>query len=106
MRRTFIKSHDDVRIQISLDLHRALRPDERRSAVQVVLKMHALFGDLPQPGQREHLKTPAVGKYWPLPAHEFVQPTLPGDQLLPGTDVEMIGISKYDLCPELVKFDR
>jgi hypothetical protein len=34
-----------------------------------------------------------------------VQPALPGDQLLPGTDVEMIGISKYDLCPELVKLD-
>jgi hypothetical protein len=31
---------------------------------------------------------------------------LPGDQLLPGPDVEMIGISKYDLCPEFVKFDR
>lgn len=105
MRRTFIKSHDDIRIQISLDLHRALRPDERRSAVQVVLKMYALFGDLPQPGQREHLETPAVGKYWPPPPHEFVQPALPGDQLLPGTDVEMIGISKYDLCPELVKLD-
>ena len=59
----------------------------------MVLEMHPLFGDLSQPGQREHLKTPAVGKYRPLPPHEFVQSSLPGDQLFSGPDMEMVGIS-------------
>ena len=47
MGRTFVESHDDVRIQISLNLHRALRTDECRGAVEMVLKMHALFSNLP-----------------------------------------------------------
>ncbi len=106
MRRTFIKSHDDVRIQIPLDLHRTLRTDERGSAVEVVLKMHPLFGNLPQLGQREHLKTPAVSEYRPLPSHEFVQSALPGDQLLSGPDMEVIGIAENDLCPELLELEQ
>ena len=68
MRRTFIESHDDIRIQIPLNLHRALRTDERRSAVKVILKMHALFGNLPELGQGKYLETSAVGKYRSVPA--------------------------------------
>ena len=104
MGRTFVESHDDVRTKIPLNLHRALRTDECRRAVEVILKVHSLLGNLPQPGQGEDLKTPAIGKYRSLPAHEFVQTALPGDHLFSGPNVKMIGISKNDLGTEFVKF--
>ena len=68
--------------------------------------MHSLFSDLPQPGKGEYLETAAVCEDRTLPAHEFVQPALPGDHLLARANMEMVGISENDLGPKLVKFER
>ena len=97
MRRTLVESHDDVRTEILLDLHRTLRTNECRRTVEVILEVDSLLGNLPQLGQGENLEPPAICEYRSLPAHELVQTALSGDDLFAGSNVKMVGISKNDL---------
>ncbi len=60
--RAFVKGHDNIRAEVALDLHRLLRADEGRCAVNVVLKMHAFLCDPAKFREREHLKAAAVGE--------------------------------------------
>ena len=39
----------------------------------MILKMDALFRDLPQLRQRKNLITAAIGQNWSIPIHELVQ---------------------------------
>lgn len=62
MRRAFIKEHDDVGAQIALDFHGGLGANEGGCAVEVVLEMDTLLGDLAEFGEGEDLEAAAVGE--------------------------------------------
>jgi ATPase subunit of ABC transporter with duplicated ATPase domains len=47
-RRALIEHHRDVAPKRGLDFHRDLRREKRRRPIDMILKMCALFGDLPQ----------------------------------------------------------
>ena len=56
------------------------------------------FFDFPQRSQAEHLEPPAVGEDGPLPPHKLVQAAPAVDQLVPGTDVEVVGVAQLYLA--------
>ena len=72
------------------------------AAVQMGLELHAVFIELAQLGQREHLESAAVGQYRAIPVHEAVQPARLGDQILAGAQMQMIGVGEDNLRADLL----
>ena len=60
-------------------------------------KGDALLLDLPQRGQRKHLKSAGIREDRAIPVHKFVQTAKLSDQLVTGTDMEVVGIGKFHL---------
>src|SRR5262249_21366340 len=64
-------------------------------------EIYSLLADLPEIAQAENLKTAGVCKQRPLPAHEFVESTQVAHQLVPGAQIEMVGVAENDLRAQL-----
>ena len=97
MRRALVERHRDVRAERCLDVHRRLGSKEARGAVEVILKVHPLLGDLPEFREREHLEAAAVGQDRSLPAHEPVQAAELPHHFHARPHEEVIGIAEDDL---------
>ncbi len=81
VRRALVEDHDDVGTEVALDFHRRFGTNERRRAVEVVLKADALLGNLSKFCEREDLESTAIREDRAIPSHELVQATLAGDEL-------------------------
>ena len=103
---THVKGHHDIGTQRVLNIHAHLRRDEPLAAIQMALEMHALFLDLADTGEGEHLKPAAVGKHGLVPGHELMQAARFPDQILTGAQVQVIGIGKHDFRANLRHFPR
>src|SRR5262245_42155693 len=66
-------------------------------AVEVRLKLCAVFGDDAAISEAEHLKAAAVRQDRPVPADEMMQAPTSRDQLVAGPQEEMIGVAENDL---------
>ena len=66
-------------------------------AVEMRSELRALFVDRPPRRKAEDLIAAAVGQNRPRPADEPVQAALAGDQIVAGTQIEMIGVAEDDL---------
>src|SRR5215471_14921846 len=64
-------------------------------------EIYSLLADLPEIAEAENLKTAGVRKQRPLPAHEFVESTQVAHQLVPGAQIEMVGVAENDLRAQL-----
>src|SRR5215468_1055111 len=64
-------------------------------------EIYSLLADLPEIAQAENLKTAGVCKQRSLPAHEFVESTQVAHQLVPGAQIEMVGVAENDLRAQL-----
>ena len=106
MGRTFVKDHGNVRSKNPLNLHRFLRSEKQRRAIQMRSELHAMRFDLADFGEAEDLETTTVGENRMRPVDEFVQPAGGTDDLKSGPDVQMIGIAKDDLCSHLDQLAR
>ena len=93
-----IKGHGDVAAQIGLDLHGLLRPHEDTVSVNMAGKGDALLPDLPQGGQRKHLKSAGVRQNRAVPVHELVEAAHLAHHLIAGPQVQMIGVGQLDLA--------
>ena len=62
----------------------------------------SFFSNLAIVGEREDLESAAVGQYRPFPAHEAMQTASSLQDVDTGTQVEMIGVSQYDFCIDVV----
>ena len=60
-------------------------------------EFHAVLGDLAQFRQGKHLKSAGIGEDRPIPVHEGMQISRLGDEILAGTQVQVVGIGKNDL---------
>ena len=56
-------------------------------------KRHALIGNLAQIAEAIHLKPAAIGQNRAIPHHKLVQAAELAHQLMPRTQVEMIGVA-------------
>ena len=96
-----VKGHGDVAAQVGLDPHGLLRPHEDLPAVDVGGEGDPLLPDLPQGRQGEHLEPAGVRQDGAVPVHELVEaPHLP-DDLVPGPQVQVVGVGELDLAAHL-----
>ncbi len=72
-------------------------------AIDMRLKEDALFLDLPRARQGKYLVAAAVRQYRPAPSAELMQPARLFQHLETGPQVEMIGIAKDDLRPDIFR---
>ena len=56
--------------------------------------------------EAEDLEAAAIGENWKGPIDEVVKAAGGADDVHPGTDMEMIGVTEDDLSPEFAKFAR
>ena len=82
IRQALVEDHGDVGTEVRLDVDGALGRQQVARAVEVRLKLGALFGDGAPIGQAEDLIAAAVGQDRPVPADEPVQAAQRGDQLV------------------------
>ena len=69
----FVEDHRDVGAEYALHGHRLLGTEEEFVAVQMGVEAAAVFRYLAHLGQREDLKSAAVGENGAIPAHELVK---------------------------------
>src|SRR5215510_5841691 len=65
-----------------------------RRAVDVGLKLDAVFAELSKPGQAKYLKPSAVGQDRPIPRHESMKPTQLIDRRVARSQIEVIGVAE------------
>ena len=94
---TFVERHGNIRAEVRLDTHAFLRAHEDLMAVEVRGKCHALLLDFPKARQRENLKPAGVCQNRAIPRHKFVQAAHVAHNLVTRTQMQMIGIGKFDL---------
>ena len=70
------------------------------------VELDALLADLAQLGERKDLKAAAVGEDRAVPGHEAVQAAQGLDQLVAGSDVQMIGVGELDLAADGFEIGR
>ena len=98
---TLIKSHSDGGSQVRLNLHRLFRSHEDLSAVDMGAKLYALFPNLPAGlCQTVDLESAGIRKNRFIPIHETVQTAKFFDDLVPSTNMKMIGIGEFHLCSD------
>lgn len=103
---TLVKGHGNGGAEVCLNAHALLGPHKDFVAVQVGVKGHALFGDVPQLCQAEDLKAAAVGKNGAVPPGKAVQPTQFGHQAVARAQVQMIGVAQHHLAADLFQIER
>ena len=91
-----VECHDDIRAEVLLDPDGALGREAVRRAIDVTLEGHAFIIDLAGLGKREDLETARIGEHGMRPAHEPVQTTQPGNDIIAGAQVEMIRVGEYE----------
>ena len=99
---TLVKRHCNSRRKVRLYLHTLLRTHKNPTTVNMRVKVHALFFDFTQLGQRKYLKSTAVCKNRLVPVHELVKSTHFVYNVIARSDVQMIGIAKLHLRFKLV----
>ncbi len=95
--RALIEDHDDIRAQVTLDLHGLFWPHEHLGAIDRRGEVDALLLDLAHRPQTEHLKTTGIGKDRPLPLHEVVQVAVALDHLGARSQPEVKGVAQNNL---------
>jgi hypothetical protein len=101
--RALVERHRDVGAQVLLHLDRALGRQRVAGAVDVALEHHALFAQLAQPREREHLVAAAVGQERARPAAEAVQAAELLHDVVPRPQHQVVGVREQDLRAELVE---
>ena len=101
-RTALVKSHDDVRTNLALDIHHTLGGEHQFAAVDMRGELHTLLGHLADIGQREHLKTTRIRQYRTFPTLETVQTTCLVQDLRTRTQVEMVGVAEDDLSIDIL----
>ena len=100
MRQTLVEHHRDVGTELSLDVGRLFRRQQVRRPVEVRSEVRSLLVDGAPRREAEHLIAAAVGEDRPRPADEAVEPAAPRDQVVAGTQIEMIGVAEEHLGAE------
>ncbi|MPN00261.1 hypothetical protein SDC9_147455 [bioreactor metagenome] len=96
-----VKGHGDVAAQVGLNLHGFLRPHEDAVPVDVGGEGDALLLNLPQGGQRKHLKPAGVRQNRAVPVHKLMKPAHLAHHLITGAQMQVIGVGKLDLTADL-----
>src|SRR6267154_870652 len=96
-RNDMIECHRDICAERPLNLDGALRSQSAPAAIDMTLKLDAIFIDFAEALEGKDLKAARVGQQRPLPRHELVQAAELRDDVLARADVEVVRVREYDL---------
>ena len=91
---------------MGLDLHAFFRSHEDSFSVYMRRKMNTLLGYFTQLRQRKYLESAAIGQNRLLPVKELVKTTHTVDQIVTGTDMQVISVGKLNLAIDILKIAR
>ena len=80
----------------SWTLDRDLRREPVERAVEMAAERDAVVVDDPQVAERDDLEAARIGQDRAVPVHEPVQAAEPGDPLVAGPQVEVVGVRQDD----------
>ena len=106
MGRAIVEDHGDVGAEFALNLHGFFGAEEEEGAIEVRAEFDSVRFDFADGCQAEDLKAAAVGEDGQRPVDKFVEAAGGADDVHPGTDVEMIGVTEDDLSTEFAEFAR
>ena len=92
-----IECHRDVGAERRLDFDGTLGRDHPAAAIHVALEFDALLVDATKACEREHLEAAGIGQQRAIPCHELVKAAELLDDVLAGTDVQVVGVREDDL---------
>ena len=92
-----VERHRDIGTERPLDLHGALGRQGPIGAVHMTLKLDPVLADPPETLEREDLEPAGVGEHRARPGGEPVQAAHVADDVLAGTQVQMIRVAEDDL---------
>ena len=98
----FVEHHHDVAAERELDVDRVLGREDVRVAIQMRAEEDAFFGDFAQGLETEDLEAAGIGEDGSRPGHELVQAAQLADELVAGTQKQMIGVGENDFGVEVV----
>ena len=106
-RRAHVQAHGDVRAELRLDVGDRLGREALLVAVVDRAERHALFVHFEdRVAQREDLIAARVGEDRAVPAHELMKAAELSDHVLPGAEMEVVGVAEQDLGAERAQLDR
>ena len=91
-----VEGDRDVRAERLLDADRELRREPVDRAVEVAAERDAVLVDDPQVAERDDLEAARVGQDRAVPVHEPMQAAEPRDPLVPGPQVQVVGVGQDD----------
>ncbi len=91
-----VEGHGDVDAEGGLDLHGELGGVVVFGAVDVGAEADAFFADVAEAGEGEDLESTAIGEDWAGPLHEAVDAAEVLDELVAGSEVEVVGVDEDD----------
>ena len=100
--RTLVEGHHDVGPDKPLGIDHVFGREHVARAVDVRLETTPLLGEFADTGEREDLKSAAVGQYGSIPSGKTVQAAGFVEDVGAGSQVEMIRIAEDDLRSDLV----
>ncbi len=106
IRRAFIKNHDDVRAECTLNPHRLFRPHKNLCPVDRRAEMDALLRDFPHLAEAVNLEPSGVGQNRTLPVREIVQIPMHLNDFSPWPQPQVECITEYDLRTHPLEFFR
>ena len=101
MGRTLIKDHHHITAQIPLHLHRLLRINKYRTAINRRLELHALFSDLAHIAETKHLKTTGISKDRTLPLSKIMQIAMGFNHFSTGSQHQVESIAENNFSTDL-----
>jgi hypothetical protein len=104
MWRAIVEDHGDVGAEFALDLHGFFGPKKQERAIEMRAEFDAVRFYFSNGREAEDLEAPAVGEDREGPIDEVVKATGSADDVHPGANVEVIGVSEDDLSTEFAEF--
>ncbi len=113
-RGALVEGHDHVCAQVQLDADGGLRGEEVARTVEVAAEGDPLLGDphervaavLPGALEAVDLEAARVGEHGPAPGDEAVETAQAPDPLVPGTEVQVVGVAEDDPRAQLDEIAR
>ena len=93
-RRAFVETHRHVGAEVFLDGDGPFGREFEEGAVDVRTEDGGVVGDLARRGEAVDLEAATVGEDGAVPAHEAMQAAHLGDEVVAGTEGEVIGVAE------------
>ena len=101
-----VEGDRDVRPERLLDHRRLLGREPVDRSIEVRPERDPVLVDDPQVAERYDLEPARVGQDRAVPVHEPMQPAEPRDALVPGSEIQVVGVGQDDRGADILEIVR